>query len=154
MLSLLSKFTQNPTIYNLNCCYLNASYQHFSVWLGGFPSGSAIKKLLAMQGTQKTSVRSLPREDALEKGMATHSSILSSVQSLSCVRLFATPWIPACQASLSIINSRSSLRLTSIELVMSPGESHGQRILWWARVHRGAKSQTWLERFSIHARSV
>ena len=36
----------------------------------------------------------------------------SSVQSLSCVRLFATPWITACQASLSITNSRSSLRLT------------------------------------------
>ena len=41
-----------------------------------------------------------------------------SVQSLSCVRLFATPWIAARQASLSIINSRSSLRLTSIESVM------------------------------------
>ena len=39
----------------------------------------------------------------------------SWVQSLSCVRLFATPWIAACQASLSITNSRSSLRLTSIE---------------------------------------
>ena len=37
----------------------------------------------------------------------------SSVQSLSRVRLFATPWIAACQASLSIINSRSSLRLPS-----------------------------------------
>ena len=42
----------------------------------------------------------------------------SSVQSLSRVRLFATPWITACQASLSITNSRSSLKLTSIELVM------------------------------------
>ncbi|XDA80099.1 hypothetical protein R6Z07F_010093 [Ovis aries] len=31
---------------------------------------------------------------------------VSSVQSLSCVRLFATPWIAACQASLSITNSR------------------------------------------------
>ena len=42
----------------------------------------------------------------------------SSVQSLSNVRLFATPWITARQASLSIINSQSSLRFTSIELVM------------------------------------
>ena len=42
----------------------------------------------------------------------------SSVQSLSRVRLFATPWIAACQASLSITNSRSSLRLTSFESVM------------------------------------
>ena len=42
----------------------------------------------------------------------------SSVQSLSHVRLFATPWIKARQASLSLTNSWSSLRLTSIEPVM------------------------------------
>ena len=42
----------------------------------------------------------------------------SSVQSLSHVRLFATPWIAARQAALSITNSQSSLRLTSIESVM------------------------------------
>ena len=45
-------------------------------------------------------------------------SRFSSVQSLSRVRLFAIPWIAARQASLSITNSRSSLRLTSIESVM------------------------------------
>ena len=43
---------------------------------------------------------------------------IRSDQSLSRVWLFATPWIAACQASLSITNSRSSLRLTSIESVM------------------------------------
>ena len=42
----------------------------------------------------------------------------SSFQSLSCVRLFATPWIAARQASLSVTISRSSLKLTSIELVI------------------------------------
>ena len=42
----------------------------------------------------------------------------SSVQSLSRVRLFATPWIAARQASLPITNSRSSLKLMSIESVM------------------------------------
>ena len=42
----------------------------------------------------------------------------SSVQSLSHVRLFVTPWIAARQASLSITNSWSSLRLTSIESVL------------------------------------
>ena len=41
-----------------------------------------------------------------------------SVQSLSRVRLFVTPWIAARQASLSITNSRSSLKFTSIESVM------------------------------------
>ena len=43
----------------------------------------------------------------------------SSVQSLSRVQLFATSWIAACQASLSITNSRSSLKLMSIESAIS-----------------------------------
>ena len=43
-----------------------------------------------------------------------------SVQSLSHVRLFATPWTAACQASLSIANSQSLLKLMSIESVMPP----------------------------------
>jgi len=42
----------------------------------------------------------------------------SSVQSLSCVRLFVTPWIAASQASLSITSSWSSPKLMSIKLVM------------------------------------
>ena len=42
----------------------------------------------------------------------------SSVQSLSHVCLFAIPWTAACQASLSIANSRSLPKLMSIELVM------------------------------------
>ena len=42
----------------------------------------------------------------------------SSVQSLSCVRLFATPWNAAHQASLSIINSQSLPKLMSIESMM------------------------------------
>ena len=42
----------------------------------------------------------------------------SSVQSLSRVQFFATPWTTACQASLSITNSRSLPKLMSIELVM------------------------------------
>ena len=43
---------------------------------------------------------------------------MRSNQSLSPVRLFVIPWIAACQASLSITNSQSSLKLTSIESVM------------------------------------
>ena len=42
----------------------------------------------------------------------------NSVQPLSHIRLFAPPWITARQASLSITNSRSSLKLTSMESVM------------------------------------
>ena len=50
----------------------------------------------------------------------------SLVQSLSCVRLFVTPWTAAHQASLFITNSRSLLKLISIELVMSSNHL----ILW------------------------
>ena len=46
------------------------------------------------------------------------ASQFSSVQSFSRVQIFTTPWTAAHQASLSITNSRSSLRLTSIESVM------------------------------------
>ena len=42
----------------------------------------------------------------------------SSVKSLNCVQLFATPWTIACQASLSITNSQSLSKLMSIELVL------------------------------------
>ena len=46
------------------------------------------------------------------------SVISCSVQSLSCVQLFATPWTAARQASLSITNSQSLLKLMSIKSVM------------------------------------
>ena len=45
-------------------------------------------------------------------------SVISSVQLFSHVRLFGTPWTAACQASLSITNSRSLLKLMSIMSVM------------------------------------
>ena len=45
-------------------------------------------------------------------------TVSQSVQSLSCVRLFTTPWTSACQASLSITNSQSLLKFKSIALVM------------------------------------
>ena len=47
-----------------------------------------------------------------------HFSRFSSVQSLSCVRLFSIPWIAALQASLSITNSWGLLKLMPIESVM------------------------------------
>ena len=50
----------------------------------------------------------------------------SSVQSLSRVWLFATPWTAACQASLSISNSWSLFKLMSVELIMPSN----QLILW------------------------
>ena len=58
----------------------------------------------------------------IKQGLIYHRAkikeVLVSGQSLSRVRLFATPWIAARQAYLSITNSRNSPRLTSIESVM------------------------------------
>ena len=55
---------------------------------------------------------------SLRSGVAELYGQFSSVQSLSRVRLFATSWITAHQASLSITNSQSSLKLTSVKPVM------------------------------------
>ena len=44
---------------------------------GGFPSGSAIKNLPAMQETEETWVQTVGWEDPLEEEMATHSSVLA-----------------------------------------------------------------------------
>ena len=61
----------------------------------GFPGGSDSKESACNAGVQFT-----------------------SVQLLSCVQLFATPWTAALQASLSITNSQSLLKFMSIESVM------------------------------------
>ena len=55
--------------------------------------------------------------------------LFSAVQLLSCVRLFATPWISARQDSLSITNSQSSLKLTSINARHTVGPQ--ERFQWW-----------------------
>ena len=54
----------------------------------------------------------------MKNSRVTHSFQFSSVQSLSCIQLFATPWTAASQASLSITNSWNLLELMSIESVM------------------------------------
>ena len=62
------------------------------------------------------------RQDKIQGGNTAPaiSRKLSSVQLLSCVRLFTTPWTAAFQASLSITNTQSLLKLMSIESVMPP----------------------------------
>ena len=55
------------------------------------------------------------RNKRKKTGNIPESIQFSSVQSLSRVRLFVTPWIAACQASLSLTNSWSSLKLMSIK---------------------------------------
>jgi len=68
-----------------------------------------------------SSIQSEKQDQELTVNQITNSLLPTSVswvQSLSCVRLFATPWTAAHRASLSIINFQSSLRLMSIESVM------------------------------------
>ena len=62
---------------------------------------------------KKTSLNCSPR-----RKQQVYIDLSSSVQSLSCVRLFATPWTAARQASLSITNSRSIPKLMSVESVI------------------------------------
>ena len=58
------------------------------------------------------------RCSAVQQNFQWYEFPISSVQSLSRVQLFATPWTAARQASLSITNSRNLLKLMSIESVM------------------------------------
>ena len=67
---------------------------------------------------ENTKYKILPLVGRQKEGIRERHVQFSSVQLLSRVQLVATPWIAAHQASLSITNSRSSLRLTPIELVM------------------------------------
>ena len=68
---------------------------------GGFPGGSVVKNLPAVQETQVTRVGSLGQEDALEKEMATHSSILA----------WRISWKQAGQATVHrITKSRTRLK--------------------------------------------
>ena len=62
----------------------------------GFPSGSVVKNLPAMQETQETRVQFLGQEDPLEEGMATHSSILA----------WRIPWTEKSHRLQSIVSRR------------------------------------------------
>ena len=92
---------------------------HLSCWLLHLNNcGSVVKSLTAMQDMQ---VQSLGQEDPPgRKWQPTPVFLLqfSSVQSLSCVQFFATPWTATRQASLSTTNSLSLFKLISIKLVM------------------------------------
>ena len=83
--------------------------------------------LCLLQVTWRTEEERIWNEEDVQRGAtvkAERGSFLvtampfSSVQSLSCVWLFATPWTAACHASLSITNPQSLLKLMSIESVM------------------------------------
>ena len=83
---------------------VNPPYIYIHSLCSGFPKMATNYQLLFSTRNENSSL-------SLE-------SELSSVQSLSCVQLFAIPWTTARQASLSITNSWSLLKLMSIESVM------------------------------------
>ena len=70
MIEVVSPHSSAPT-----ACVASFKYEDFKYQ--GFPGGPEVKTLPAVQEPRQTRVRSLGREDALEEGMATHSSILA-----------------------------------------------------------------------------
>ena len=90
-------------------------YQHNPPLSGGISS----KNLKGIVPWQPIMLKTERWQSLKELWIVSHTSVqFSSIQSLSRVWLFATPWIAACQASLSITNSQSLLKLMSIEPVM------------------------------------
>ena len=88
------------------------------VWLFSFGSQISVSRNFQLLQSCLTVCHSL---DCSPPGSSVHGILqarLSSVQLLSRVRLFVTPWTAPRQASLSITNSQSLLKLVSIELVM------------------------------------
>ena len=94
---------------------------------GIFPTGGSNLNLLYWQadslslnyqGSEAYNYRTRVSFLELEIKISQFGNLISSVQSLSYVWLFATPWTAACQASLSITNSKILLKLMSIESVM------------------------------------
>ena len=97
---------------------LNPHLFHLLHWQSGSlplaPPGNSFAKLVF-----KDICPMLLDKPSLPETSVTTISLLSrAVQLLSCVRLFVTLWTAAHQASLSITNSQSLLKLVSIELVM------------------------------------
>ena len=115
-----------PGVYSNSCplsqwCHtaISSSVVPFSSCPQSLPaSGSFPMSQLFAWGGQSTGVSA--SSSVLPMNTQDWSSQLNSVQPLSRVWLFATPWIAARQASLSITNSQSLLKLMSIELVMPP----------------------------------
>ena len=75
-------------------------------------------ELKTMQRLSKVNENTILQEEILICVKILSELVFSSVHSFSHVRLFLTSWTTVCQASLSITNSQSLLKLKSIELVM------------------------------------
>ena len=93
-----------PDLYHL----LELAQTHVHWVLNAIQQSHSLSSLLP-PAFNLSSIRVFSNESALH---------ISSIQSLSRIQLFATPWITACEASLSITNSRSLPKLMSIESLM------------------------------------
>ena len=82
------------------------------------PANAGGEGLISGWGAKIPCALRLKNQKMKQKQYCNKLNQFSLVQSLSCVQLFATPWTAAHQASLSITNSRSLLKLMSIESVM------------------------------------
>ena len=101
----------------LQCCR-----PWFNSWVGKMPWRNAWQATPVFLPGESYGQRSLVGFSPWDRKESDTTKAISmqfiSVQLLSCVRLFVTPWTAACQASLSITNSQSLLKLMAIELVM------------------------------------
>ena len=107
------KLQNHLIFFGVNCLFMNVA--HLSIRCLG-PVSSIFKSSLYIMDIRPLTMTCTAF--FFEKSLISLLKMVSSVQLLSRVRLFATPWIAACQASLFITNSQSSLRLMSIESVM------------------------------------
>ena len=123
-----------PYILNTKSHFLSIALHSHCNWklLKWRPSGdleTSSKLALDFEAEMESLLLVAINQNCIRDGL--HGKVqFSSIQSLSCVRLFATPWITAHQASLSITNSRSLPRLQWHPTpVLLPGKSHGWRSL-------------------------
>ena len=93
---------------------LKSNYNYFS----SFPVYSSKVSLLWVVQSVQFGHSVITKKTLRSLYLFSFDWIFSSVQSLSHVQLFVTPWTAACQATLSITNSQSLLKLMSIESVM------------------------------------
>ena len=102
-----------PLVSNSSCLFIHCQflYANYSTILLYFPKCCTVRLKCFIF------VFKMPVEKRMDKDVVRiYNGTFSSV--LSCVRLFATPWTAACQASLSITKSWSLLKFMSIESVM------------------------------------
>ena len=100
------------------------SWNNWPTFLKRVAEGNWLKACHDIRGSsekQKAIIENHLHKDDVEDSTYVYVCVccaVSSVQSLSHVRLFGTPWIAACQAYLSITNSWRLLKLMSIKLLM------------------------------------